>query len=83
VSGGYCGAIDLVSVLCKVRHSGPGSYEAVSEYSSNLLMLVVGPAIVPLSWDFSAYRLALLGSVNQRLPEQSEPWSLALESLAQ
>ena len=39
------------------------------------------PAITPLSWDFSAYRCALSGGVEQRQPEQGRNrgvWSQAL-----
>jgi hypothetical protein len=42
----------------------------VTRVQLELLMLVAGPAIVLLTWDFSACRLALFGSVTQRLPEQ-------------
>jgi hypothetical protein len=35
-----------------------------------LLVLVVVPAIMPLTWNFSMHRFASFGSADQRQPEQ-------------
>jgi hypothetical protein len=40
-------------------------------------MLVVVPAIMPLSWNFSAHRFVSFGCADQRLPEQGRNRSLA------
>ena len=40
------------------------------EVELELLALAVGPAIIPLSWDFSVYWFASFGGADRRLPEQ-------------
>jgi hypothetical protein len=40
------------------------------EVQLELLTLVAGPAVMPLSWDFSVYWFASFAAADQRLAEQ-------------
>ena len=63
-------AVDLVERPCGVRHSGPGSYVAVSKYSSNFGQRSSHLCLCPLSWGFTARWFALFAGVDRHLPEQ-------------